>query len=171
MCYMEYALAPIVGGVVAILVWVFRSAVENFRKEKERLNSERVGLYKNVLEPYIQLFAKPSKKETQKIMAHISSYEYRKAFFELNIFGSDEVVREFNLLMQIGFANDQSGDAGVKMMGQFCNVMLAIRRDVGNKKTFLEQWEMLESQITDLYSMPGIERPQYKQKRRRSRRG
>ena len=139
--------------VVAIVVWFLTSRVEAIRRETERLQDERRSVYIQALEPYIRILAgAKNPSETKKAMSQITSFEYRRATFELNLIGSDEVVQAMNDLMQFFFSREGDGsniDAG-QMITLWGNVLLAIRRDVGNKRTKLKPIDMLRSQITDI---------------------
>ena len=75
-------------------VGIFDLPLKTVRRERERLQDERRKVYVEVLEPYIRIFAgirNPS--ETKKALNQIGSFDYRRAAFELNMIGSDEVVR------------------------------------------------------------------------------
>ena len=138
---------------VGLLVWYLTSKVEAVLREREKLQDDRRQIYAQVLEPYIRVFAASTNpSETKKALRQIASYDYRRASFELAMIGSDEVVRTLNDMMQYFYrfdAEDKSADP--KTMVQYWGrVLLAIRRDLGNKKTKLSEIDMLRFQIKDI---------------------
>ena len=76
--------------------------------------------------------------------------------FHVNLVGSDDVVRAFNNTMQMFYQRDQETpsdkDAVIEVFRQVGDTMLAIRRELGNRRTKLASLEMFESSITDLQS-------------------
>ena len=83
--------------------------------------------------------------QTKKALRQVLSFEYRKAAFELNLMGSDEVIRAMNAMQRAGQGTDS-----LKMMRKWGELLLAIRKDLGNTKTKIKPIEMLRSQITDI---------------------
>ena len=84
------SLLIILGGIIT---WIIKSKIEELRSIEEKLLEERRKIYINILEPFILIFAgvTPGKiKEAQNI---ISSDEYRKTGFLLNLYGSDNVIK------------------------------------------------------------------------------
>ena len=138
---------------VGIVVWFLTSRVEAIRREKEKLHDDRRKIYMQILDPFIRVFAgikNPS--ETNKALKQIVSYENRRAFFELNLLGSDDVVRAVNDYMQ--FVYKQGADSGQDnsndIITYWGGLLLAIRRDLGNKRTKLTEADMLRALITDI---------------------
>jgi len=144
------ALLMVIGGIIT---WFLKSRHEELRAIEERLCDERRKVYSEILDPYVELFANLSKGEgvTSKIGQKISSKDYRKAIFELGLLGSDEVVHAYNDLMQYFFKLSpnvqQDMRETVKLWGK---LRLEIRRSLGNKKTKLDEFDMLRGEITDI---------------------
>ena len=141
---------PVVSAAVGLLVWFFQSRIEAVRAERRRLQDERRKIYIAILEPYIRVLAgikKPTEKP--KAMKRMLSFEYRKVSYELNLMGSDEVIRANNAFMQLAYSADEkpiTAEAWIECWG---GLLLAIRKDLGAKKTGLSTVEMLKSQLTD----------------------
>lgn len=138
---------------VGLIVWFFTSRVEAIRREKEKLQDERRKIYMQILDPFIRVFAgvkNPS--ETQKALKQIISYENRRAFFELNMLGSDDVVRAVNNYMQYIYkkGDDDSPGNPQEILVHWGGLLLAIRKDLGNKRTKLKEADMLRALITDI---------------------
>ena len=145
-------LGPLAGGLVG---WWIQSRIEQTRRETERLYSERAKLYTKLLEPFQAILGNKARnaRDPGKI---IQSKEYRDAMFHVNLVGSDDVVRAFNNTMKMFYQRDQETpsdkDAAIKVFRQVGDTMLAIRRELGNRRTKLASLEMFESSITDLQS-------------------
>ena len=135
--------------------WYLQSKIETFRREKEKLQVEWKEIYIEIFDPYIRMFAginNPS--ETRKALNKITSYDYRRVLFKLNLLGSDDVVRALTELMQYFYSVEKLEDGTSPdpkdMLDHFGAVLLAIRRDLGNKRTKLTEIDMLRIQIKDI---------------------
>lgn len=78
--------------------------------------------------------------------------EKEKLQDELNMMGSDDVVRALNELMQYSYGVERDGTSPKpeEMLRYWGRVLLAIRRDLGNKRTKLMDVDMLRGQIRDI---------------------
>ena len=143
-------LLVILGG---ILTWIIRSRIEESRAIQQKLNEERRKTYSEILGPYIRIFADLKGKGPAQAINQIKSYDYRKTAFDLALFGSDNVVRAYNALLQYGYKGEadenkeQRGETYMKLWGK---LLLEIRKDVGNKKTGLSELDMLRWLISDI---------------------
>ena len=90
--------------------------------------------------------------EIKKALNQIKSFDYRRVSYELNMMGSDDVVRAMNSLMQHIYSLEREGTSGKPedMLVYWGGVLLAIRRDLGNNKTGLTEVDMLRGQIKDI---------------------
>ena len=151
--WQEVLAVPIVAGLVGLVVWFFQSRIETIKRETERLQDERRKVYMQVLDPYIRILVGiKNSSETRKALNLVNSIEYRRASFELNLMGSDEVVRALNELMQYIYRIERDGPTSKPetMILLWGRVLLAIRKDLGNKRTKLEEIDMLEGYIKDI---------------------
>ena len=146
-------LATAVGGSIA---WFVRSRYEELRSLEDRLSWDRRKIYRDILEPYIELFASIRDPVVQaRVMEKMLSLEYRKTAFELALIASDEVVRAHGDMMQYFYKLDAGGakpstDQGILGMRHFGRLELAIRRSLGNKNTTLSEFDMLRWLIRDI---------------------
>jgi len=153
MDWLQVVLAPILMVVGGIITWFFKSRNEERRAVEERLHAEHRRVYGEILAPYVKLFAGISRGDAgaNQIGKEITSDEYRKAIFELGLLGSDEVVRAYNELMQyffkLGTSEKQDMHVTVRLWGK---LRLEIRKSLGNKKTKLNEFDMLRGEITDI---------------------
>jgi hypothetical protein len=85
----------------------------------------------------------------------ISSLEYRRTGFKLALMGSDRVVRAYNELMQYIYnqTTSQSSSHTKILMNRLGDLLLEIRRSVGNQNTSLRNLEMLEWLINDIRNL------------------
>jgi len=153
MDWLQIVLAPLLMVVGGIVTWIIKSRLEELRAIEERWRDERRKIYGEILDPYVELFASLKIKDggASKIEQKIISYEYRKTIFELGLLGSDDVVRAYNALMQHSFKSVGSGrqDLG-ETMRLWGKLRLEIRKSLGNKKTKLNEFDMLRGEITDI---------------------
>ena len=151
--WIQLAVTPFIALTVGFIGWYLRSRVEAIRREKEKLQESQRKIYIQVLEPFIRVFAgvkNPS--ETRRAIKQMLSVEYRMVSLELNLMGSDNVVRAVNKYMQYIYSLDtvDTPPPPEELLVQWGGVLLAIRRDLGNKKTRLSEIDMLQSQIKDI---------------------
>lgn len=143
-------LGPLGGGVVA---WWAQSRIEQNRREAERLRSERAKIYLAVLEPFVNVFSNP-KHQATPIEKVLTSKAFQDAAFQINLVGSDRVVKAVNAMFMFFYQTDMEDRSnlidGLTMYGE---MMLAIRRDLGNRKTKLEPFDMLRSRLKDLHTL------------------
>lgn len=148
-------LVPVlVMGLGGAIGWFVKSHIEELRGIEEQLREQRRKVYSDILNPYILLFSDLSAQGSERAISTITSQEYRKTSFELNLVGSDEVVRAYNDLMQYSFKSEAAGtqDAGT-MMRHWGMLLLEIRKSLGNKETNLDEFDMLRGMIKDMESI------------------
>ena len=151
---------PLITGIITaifsgLVVWFIKAQVENIRREKERLQSERKKIYFDVLDPFMRaMTGLGNEAESKKAFRQIATHEYKKKMaFELGMMGSEEVVRAFNELMQMLYKVDEEEDPPTQtLMHKWGELMLAVRRDLTGKKTKLKPVDMLKSWIKDIDS-------------------
>ena len=150
--WIQWIAVPLFGAIFGGSGWLLRSRIEEFRREQEKLRSDRRRIYTQLLEPYILMFSGINSPDTmEEARQQIISFEHRKVLFEINLVGSDSVAKAFNDMMQYFYRSNDSQlqqDPG-EMMLQFGNLLLAIRREfVGKSK--MSARDMLRSQINDI---------------------
>lgn len=142
--------APILVAIGGLISWFLKSRKEELQAIEERALEKRIQTYNQILHPIIVLFSTGAdKKLKDEAIKEIGSIEYRKAGFNLITFGSDEMVNNYNDMMQSFFKNEAEKDPK-KIMKKFSKFILSIRKDVYNKNTKLKDWDMLKFMITDI---------------------
>src|SRR5690606_26483827 len=124
---------------------------EKLKLQREQLIEEKRQNYEKILEPIIRLFVgtKGNKQELEKAMKQVQSFDYKKTAFQLMLFGSDSVVSAYNDYFQYLYKNENNLDPYV-MLKALGKVVLEIRKDLGNDKTALKEYDMLRFMITDI---------------------
>ena len=138
----------VLGGIIT---WLIKSKIEELRAIEEKLREERRNIYAQILDPHIRIFADLKGKGPGEALKQVKSYDYRKTAFDLNLFGSDEVVRAYNNLMKHTYEVEATGNPyPEEMMLLWGKLLLEIRKSLGNKKTKLDEFDMLRAMIKDI---------------------
>lgn len=155
---LQFILTPVIAILTGAAVWFFRSRVDALQRQAERLHSDRAKLYAQVLEPYVLAFSNIGKSQGDDVEALYTSVDYRRAIFELNVVGSDDVIRAMNDFMQYfyGLERQEKAIEPEQFLLLFGRVLLAIRKDLGNRRTKLSEIDMLQSQIKDISRLTPI---------------
>ena len=139
--------------ITGLAVWYFRSYLESIRKEKEEMQETRRKSYMKILNPYISLFASGANEAGQKkITKEIISCNYLRAHFEFNLIGSDKAIKAMNQMVQ----HSRELELGNTSLDQeilikdWGNLLVIIRKDLGNRKTRLNKKDMLIAHIKDV---------------------
>ena len=169
---------PIILSLLAAVGWLLKNSIEKsqdrqqtqsarIRELEGKLREDRIETYNALLEPFFLLFTTEAafaqdpkykgKKKDELAIAKMLSVEYRKVGFKLSLVASDDVVRAYNRLMQFFYHDD--GDASaidvkasvwVKLLA---DLLLKVRKSMGNEATSLDSWEMVEWFMKDASQM------------------
>jgi hypothetical protein len=153
MTFWLQVISPLVMVLGGIIGWLVRSHTEEQRSTREKLNEKRRKAYLEILGPYIRIFADLKGKGPTQALNEVKSYDYRKTAFELALFGSDDVVRAYNIFMQQTYKAEAVENKELRareLMRLWGKLLLEIRKDVGNKKTKLDEFDMLRGMINDI---------------------
>ncbi len=137
----------------AVLSWIVKSKYERLAVVEQKLRDERRLIYQKVVTMYILLLSKTATDAEKEAFA--KSTEYRNACYDLMFIGSDDVVKSFNELSQYNMrtANNPIPVDGVIDYAFWLLVMRLmhnIRKDLGNDRTNIEKFDMLDFKITDI---------------------
>lgn len=159
------AVVLLILGAVATLL--SQRHIETFRAERAlaadaerradeaemRLRDERRKTYMRVLDPYIEALSEMGRGgDYGAANARLASVEHRKAAFELKLVATDDVVAAFNdfaryiLDVREGAAPDDSG----KLLRLWADLLLAVRKSVGDPDTGVTPRAMLLDWVTDI---------------------
>jgi len=146
---------PLFAALGGIAVWLVQSRIEELRRLERSLEEPRRKIYMDAVDPFVRLFAGVrDPKVQQQVVKQFGTYDSRKVVFDLMMFGSDDVVRAYNRMMRHTYEVEASGDHDPKrLMELFSQLLLSIRKGLGNSRSRLSHWEMLEALITDIESL------------------
>ena len=168
-----------------LIVWLnnsnskAQSREEYWRNLELELHPSRLEVYRDLLEPFLVMFAKDEGvahsqkyKEfrsrsrnsespltiTKGDLAHriMSSPEYKEVNFRFSLLGNDPVVRAYNRIMKesrslVGKdASDASNENNQMLVIHLADFLLELRKNLGNEDTKLNNTEMIEWLITDI---------------------
>lgn len=149
-------ISPILITIGGLITWFFKSKREDILLAEEKTRDFKIKTYETLLEPFIVVLTFTLREnQKQKGVNKLLSLEYRKAAFNLNTFGSDEVVKSYNLLTQAFFKIkpedfEDDEEYAIVMLTYLSDLLLNIRKDLYTKKTNLKRSEMLEFMINDI---------------------
>jgi hypothetical protein len=147
-------LIPSVLVVVSGLIgYVIKSRADEYLAIKEKINQEQREIYKRMLNPYIDILAGVTEGSEPAKQPQISPKELRKTLFELNLIGSDDVIRAYNKILQNAYKNAREGvqQNPKEMVLLFGGLLLEVRKSLGHKNTKLKPKDMFEGMIKDIY--------------------
>lgn len=160
---LEKLLIAAVPTIITASVLIFvQSRIETIKKEREKLHEMRRKVYNDILEPFVRVLAsannndddtddKAKKKEQFNTAGQqIQSVEYRFATTDLNLVADDAVILAYNDLMQYFYKSTGAKDNEMAFMDKWSNLLLEIRRSLGNTETQLRTRDMLASWIKDI---------------------
>ena len=150
MDFFEKILPTLLVVATALITWFLKDKSEKLKFQREKLIEEKRKNYEKILEPIIRVFVvAKNKAEMAKAIKQIQSYDYKKSAFQLMLFGSDNVVNAYNDYFQYLYKNESSLDP-IVMLNSLGKVILEIRKDLGNDKTALKEFDMLRFMIPDI---------------------
>lgn len=168
-------LTPILLAVLSAVGWMIKQKVGTTRERElqagERasrletdLREDRLAVYMEILEPFVLVFTKDQgflgdkayrgKTKDQVVLELMLSVPYRQAAFRMSLFASDDVLMAYSRLMQFFYGRGEAAESTpnqtlemVHLLGAF---LLAVRRGVGNERTGIDSFGMLEWLVTDM---------------------
>ncbi len=173
-------LTPILVLLLSGIGWHLKTKLESTRNREQRaderikeledkLRADRIDIYNKLLEPFFVLFttdaafAKDPKYKGQSkdslSIGKMLTVEYRIVGFKLSLVGDDSVVRAYNKLMQFFYRGEHNaeGDEILQKTSRWIELLsellLEIRKSMGNHNTSLNNWEMIEWFLTDADNM------------------
>jgi wyosine [tRNA(Phe)-imidazoG37] synthetase (radical SAM superfamily) len=128
-----------------ILTWWVRGKIDEAQQIRAKLRAEQRERYAQVLNPYIQLFAKPQR--LNEVINVIQSPEYRKEVFDFVLVADDDVLKAYVEMMN-HFGSEAAATRTEKelftALRAFGRVLIELRKSVGNKDTDPTEIEALQ---------------------------
>ena len=145
-------------------------AQARIRELEDKLRTDRIETYNQLLEPFFVLFTTDAifasdpkfkgKSKDQLSIGKMLTVEYRKVGFKLSLVADDSVVRAYNKLMQFFYKGEHEGLSGDELLIKtsqwiklLSELLLEIRKSMGNQHTSLTNWEMSEWFMSDADTM------------------
>lgn len=145
-------------------------AKARIRELEDKLRADRIETYNQLLEPFFILFTTDAifaidpkfkgKNKDQLSIGKMLTVEYRKVGFKLSLVADDAVVRAYNKLMQFFYKSEQEGLSGDELLVKtsqwiklLSELLLEIRKSMGNQHKSLTNWEMIEWFMSDADGM------------------
>jgi hypothetical protein len=175
------ALTPILVLLLTGVGWHIKTKLERNRDEdskaqarirelEDKLRADRIETYNQLLEPFFVLFTTDAifasdskfkgKNKDQLSIGKMLTVEYRKVGFKLSLIADDAVVRAYNKLMQFFYKGEHEGLSGDELLVKtyqwiklLSELLLEIRKSMGNQHTSLNNWEMIEWFMSDADAM------------------
>ena len=98
-----------------------------------------------------------NKNKNDLAMARMLSVEYREIGFKLSLVANDSVVRAYNKLMQYFYHTEKDlrpiEEKVCDWIALIGDLLLEIRKSMGNESSTLDRWEMIEWFMTDTPSL------------------
>ena len=149
---------PIVTALIgAATIWIVQKNLQEKREIERRLSEKRQETYRNILDPFIRMLTNLKAEELLEEIEKLKEYEYKKVAFDLNLVGSDDVVRAYNNFMQYIYKLQSKYKSEgyveknpIEWLRLWGSLLLEIRKSLGNKKSKLDEWDMLRGMFKDI---------------------
>ena len=149
--FLQYVYAPALLGIGGFVAWLIKSKTEELRSAQAKLHEDRLKIYEDIIEPYFSILGSSNPHGHAKALKTITSEAYRKTTVRIALFGSDRVVKAWNTLMQHHYtAKEGDANSGFVGIGLFADLLLEIRKDLGNKNSSLGRLDMLRGIVKDI---------------------
>lgn len=150
---MEYLPHIIIGflGLLSTTLGIILTHQLQRKKELEiKLYDNRRVLYLEVLKPFIESFKNIKLKKQQQINPQMIA-KMIETNIHLCLFASDSVVKASNKFRQKAIKDQKEGKQDPqRIIRDFADLILEIRKDLGNSKTKLSQEDILQGFISDI---------------------
>lgn len=124
---------------------------DQFRLQLEALADKKRDNYLEIIMPLLKILINADNQRALELSTKdILSENYRLTIVELELYGSDGVVRSFNNLFQYIYQQNNWKEDPVVILPFLGKILLEVRKELGNKKTRLDEYQMLECLIRDI---------------------
>ncbi|WP_140160573.1 hypothetical protein [Algoriphagus antarcticus] len=157
--------------IISIIVPIFSLIIgAYYQKQRDRLLLEQETFFQKkrdnyfkVIEPIISMISNSKNSQEQgKVVSKILSNEYRKEVLSLSLYGNDEVVKAFNDMFQLIYDKEKYNENVSLLIPFLGKVLLEMRKELGNKNTKIDEFQILEFLIKDIKEMKSENFQKYK---------
>ena len=133
-------LVVLLSGIVAALSYLYRHERERREEVERQLSEHKYTTYMALMNTYTDVIK--AAKAGKPLRPDDLTERMQELSKDLIIYGSDDVVKAFQKWVDTG----RKGGISIKQFGE---LVVAIRRDMGNKKTKITYEEVLRQFIND----------------------
>lgn len=154
----------IVIGLVGFFIWRHQHNLERNFKMAENLNKYKIEVYNEIMEPFVILCMSEeawlldprsnkvkTRTKEQTTASIIMSVKYRRLLFQLCMFCSDRAVHIYN-----GITDSNREEGSNEPVKLFADLILEIRKSVGNEETALTREDVLTLFVSDRENINAI---------------
>ena len=131
---------PIILAIIAGLGWLYKHEKEKRLLIERQLSDKKYDVYFKFISVYFDIFK--TIKKGQKFDASKLTGKMIDIKKELTIYGSDEVIRKF-------FKWEQASSNEVNSLIPITDIIIEMRKDMGNPKTKITTNDFLKSLVRD----------------------
>lgn len=160
------SLASLVVPIIALFIGAYlQKQRDRVKTEQEVFFIKKRELYLSVIEPIMRMISNANNKQiSEKASAEILTIEYKKSCLEFTLFGNDATVKAFNNLFQVVFDQNSFQNDPEILLPFLGKLNLEMRKELGNKSTRFDEFNMLEYIIKDIKSVKKNKRQAYLRK-------
>ncbi len=147
-------LAVVVPSLLSLWIWKLKTDNKELMEERRRMKAIRHDIYMELISPYISLFVNISDSDNKsKTIEKLQSEKYANTIYEFCINGSDEAIKALNKMRLYAekLPKQKNGAEQEKMLIDcWGGLLLALRKDLGERKTKLNKIEILIPHLKEL---------------------
>lgn len=148
--------------VTLIIGIYFQKQRDKLLIEQETFFQKKRENYFKVIEPIVLMISNASnKKEQEKVTQKILTNDYRKEVLALSLYGNDSVVQSFNNLFQFIYNEIKLKENPTLLIPLLGKILVEMRKELGNKDTVLDKFEILEFLIKDIKDLKTNNKKEY----------
>lgn len=149
--------------LITLLIGIyFQKQRDKLLIEQETFFQKKRENYFKVIEPIVLMISNASnKREQEKVIQKILTNDYRKEVLALSLYGNDAVVQSFNNLFQFIYNEIRLKENPTLLIPLLGKILVEMRKELGNKNTTLDEFEILEFLIKDIKDLKTINKTEY----------
>lgn len=144
---MGSSLTIVLTAIIAGIGYVLKIEIEKRREIEKQLSEKKYGVYISIIELFFSMFETIWKNKEQGNVSEETIDKLFKIVEGLVIYGSDNVVKKFAY-----WKTQAAGSNGSDALVLFIDVIIEIRKDMGNQNTKMNMDDLLGMLIIDYES-------------------
>lgn len=142
------AVTPILLAIIGFLVWLYRREWERRYDAEQRISESKIKTYTKLVTLLLKALkpdSVPGRRASDRELIKGMSDAQRDLF----MYGSDDVLQKFSALLQKTYRDPEGNDHVSVIMGLFAELLVALRKDLGNSESEFSETDLLRMLITD----------------------